>query len=227
MNSKTRTPPDTQMMNIFHAALRRDLDRAAAAIGASPPPGPVQRVALAQHLQTLMSRLHGHHAGEDAWLWPTLRAADPSIGGLLDRMEADHLAIAGAMEQVVAAATEYETSPAGRDGVLHALSALRGVLDPHLRAEEDEILPIASATVTQQQWTGWEQEFYVGPKSKKDLGLEGMWLVDGATPAQYDHVVGKVNPLLRFVLPQVFGPVYRRECAARWGGDVNVRPGGR
>jgi len=62
------------------------------------------------------------------------------------------------------------------------------------------------------------------PKSKKELGLEGHWLIDGRDRAVYDHVVGKVNPVLRLVLVRVVGPTYRKACATRWGPDVPVSP---
>ena len=62
------------------------------------------------------------------------------------------------------------------------------------------MMPIVASTLTQRQWDGWEQEYYVKSKSKKDLALEGHWLIDGGDRAVYDHVVGKVNPVLRFVL---------------------------
>ena len=86
------------------------------------------------------------------------------------------------------------------------------------------MMPIVASTLTPGQWDAWEQEYYVKTKSKKDLGLEGHWLIDGGGRAVYDHVVGKVNPVLRFVLLRVFGPRYRKECVTRWGADVPVGP---
>ena len=171
-----------------------------------------------------MGFLDLHHAGEDAWLWPTMRRLNPTASEVLDQMDADHLAIAPHMAKVAAAAAAYGNSATGREALGHALGDLRGTLDPHLSREEDEMMPIVASTLTAGQWDAWEQEYYVKSKSKKDLGLEGHWLIDGGDRAVYDHVVGTVNPILRFVLLRVFGPRYRKACACRWGSDVAVGP---
>ena len=224
MKTEPSAPADTRMMGIVHGALRRDLTRAAVALSRQPFPGDAQRVAIAQHMQAMMGFLHVHHSGEDAWLWPTMRRLNPGASDVLDQMDADHLSIAPHMGKVTAAAAAYEMSATGREALLHTLSDLRGSLDPHLRREEDEMMPIVASTLTAVQWDGWEQDYYVKTKSKKELGLEGHWLIDGGDRTVYNHVVGTVNPVLRLVLLRVFGPKYRRACAIRWGADVPVGP---
>ena len=224
MTAEQSGPADTRTMGIVHSALRRDLTRTSDALSGHPVPGDAQRVAIAQHLQAMMDSLHVHHGGEDAWLWPTMRRLNPSASELLDQMEGDHLAIAPHMQKVTFAAAAFEKSPAGREALVSALSDLRGSLDPHLRREEDDMMPIVATTLTARQWDDWEQEYYLKPKSKAELGMEGHWLIDGADHSVYDHVVGKVNPVLRFVLLRYFGPKYRHACATRWGAGVPVGP---
>jgi iron-sulfur cluster repair protein YtfE (RIC family) len=224
MKAEPSAPADTRMMGIVHSALRRDLARADDALSRQPVPGDAQRVAIAQHMEAMMDFLHVHHSGEDAWLWPTMRRLNPAASEVLDQMDADHLAIGPHMGKVTAAAAAYGKCATGREALAEALNDLRGTLDPHLRREEEEMMPIVASTLTAEQWDGWEQEYYVKTKTKKDLGLEGHWLIDGGDRAAYDHVVGKVNPVLRFVLLRVFGPRYRKACATRWGTDVPVGP---
>jgi hemerythrin-like domain-containing protein len=209
MSPAADVPADTRIMGIVHAALQRDLARAADALSRRPPPGDAQRIAIARHVANMMVFLHDHHHGEDAWLWPTMRSLAPAASDLLDQMDADHVAIAADLEAVSAATTDYAKSAAGRQALADALRDLRVSLDPHLRREEDEMMPIVAATLTKAQWDAWEHEYYVKPKSKKELGLEGHWLIDGRDRAVYDHVVGKVNPVLRLVLGRVVGPTYR------------------
>ena len=224
MKAESSAPADTRMMGIVHSALRRDLSRATEALSRQPVPDDAQRVAIAQHMQALMGFLHLHHSGEDDWLWPTMRRLNPAASEVLDQMDADHVAIAPHMGKVTAAAAAYGKSATGRESLADALNDLRGTLDPHLRREQDEMMPIVASTLTPGQWDAWEQEYYVKTKSKKDLGLEGHWLIDGGDREVYDHVVGKVNPVLRFVLLHVFGPRYRKACVTRWGADVPVGP---
>jgi hypothetical protein len=203
------------MMGIVHGALRRDLTRAADALSREPFPGDAQRVAIAQHMLAMMRFLHLHHSGEDAWLWPTMRRLNPASSDVLDQMDAD---------TVTEAAAAYQKSATGREPLLQTLRDLQGTLDPHLRREEDEMMPIVARTLTAAQWDAWERDFYVKTKSKKELRLEGHRLIDGGDRTVYNHVVGTVNPVLRLVLLRVFGPKYQQACAIRWGADVPVGP---
>ncbi len=220
------TPADTAMMGIVHSALRRDLTRTSTALSTLPAPGEVQRKALAAHLAWMMDFLHGHHDGEDAGLWPLVRSLNPSADELLDQMEHDHARIAPAMGAVSAATRDYSDSDSVqvRDRLVESLTSLREVLDPHLAREEQEMMPVVSKTLTHEQWERFNQEQYIKPKSKTELGLEGHWLIDSIDPEGYEVVVGNVPAILRFILLHAFAGRYARDCAARWGSGVSVKP---
>ena len=226
MRTQSDWPADTRMMGIVHDALRRDLSRATAALAARPPPPDQQRVAIAAHVRWLMNFLHAHHAGEDQGLWPLVRAHNPAAGDLLDQMDADHARIGPQIDQVQNAAATYGTdaSPAARQGLAEAIELLRSVLDPHLRREEDETMPVVSRSITHAQWEAFNTTTFVQPKSKKELGHEGHWLIDSLGPERYDVVVHAVPALPRFILIHAMARPYRKECAARWGPQVQVRP---
>ena len=217
---------DTAMMGIVHSALRRDLTRTSVALSAEPAPGDAQRMAIAAHLVWMMDFLHHHHEGEDAGLWPLVRSLNSSAGDLLDQMEHDHAQIAPQMAALSSATSRYATdgSADSREGVLAALAALRAVLDPHLRREEEEMMPIVSKTLTNSQWENFNQERYIKPKSKTQLGQEGHWLIDSLDPKGYRVVVGNVPPIPRFILLHAFAGRYARNCAARWGASVAITP---
>ena len=111
-----------------------------------------------------------------------------------------------------------------REGVETALTSLRAVLDPHLLREENEMMPVVSTTLTHGQWEAFNQEHYIKPKSKSELGQEGHWLIDSIDPRGYQVVVGNVPPIPRFVLLHAFARRYARDCLARWGGSVSIKP---
>jgi Hemerythrin HHE cation binding domain len=226
MVANSTGPADTAMMNIVHAALRRDLDRLAVALAAQPPPGPNQREALAKHVDWMMRFLHSHHAGEDDGLWPVVRKADPAAADVLDRMTSDHEAIGPAIDAFSAAGRRYarDSSDEAREALAASLADLRAVLDPHLTAEEADAMPIVQKALTQAEWEAFNQEYYIKPKSKKQLGEEGHWLIDSIDPDGYDVVVGNVGPVPRFVLLKLFARPYARACKARWGPSVRVTP---
>ena len=184
MKTSNELPADTRGMSTVHDALRRDLSRATAALSSTSPPSDAQRVAIAAHVRWMMDFLHGHHAGEDQGLWPLVRARNSAAGDVLNQMDADHAAIGPLIDHVRIAAETYTTdaSPAARQGLATAIGMLRSVLDPHLRREEDEMMPIVSASITHSQWEAFTHDTYVKPKTKKELGKEGHWLIDSLDP---------------------------------------------
>lgn len=219
-------PADTAMMGIVHSALRRDLTRTSTALGTLPAPGDDQRKALAAHLAWMMDFLHRHHDSEDAGLWPLVRSVNPSAGDLLDQMEHDHARIAPAMAAVSAATRGYldDDSVQARDRLVESLTSLRAVLDPHLEREEHEMMPAVSRTLTHGEWEKFNQEHFIKPKSKAELGQEGHWLIDNIDPEGYKVVVGNVPAIPRFILLHAFAGRYARECVARWGTGVSIKP---
>jgi hypothetical protein len=219
-------PADTRMMGIVHDALRRDLRRATDALASEPPPPAGQRVGIGAHVRWMMDFLHAHHTGEDQGLWPLVRANNTAAGDMLDQMDADHARIGPYIDEVHEAAAAYgaDASAAARHGLANAIELLRSVLDPHLRREEDEMMPIVSRSITHAQWEAFNNTSYVSGKSKAELGREGHWLIDSLDPERYVVVVQTVTAVPRFILIHAFARPYRRECATRWGVRVEVRP---
>ena len=130
------------------------------------------------------------------------------------------------METVSTATRRYadDGSAQARDDVVAGLESLRVVLDPHLLREEQEMMPVVSKTLTNAQWETFNEEHYIEPKSKSELGQEGHWLIDSIDPAGYKVVVGNVPPIPRFILLHAFAGRYGRDCAARWGSAVSIKP---
>ena len=85
-------------------------------------------------------------------------------------------------------------------------------------------MPVVSATITNERWESFNQEQYIKPKSKSELGKEGHWLIDSIDPDGYKTVVGNVPAIPRFVLLHAFAGQYKRVCATRWGPSVTIKP---
>jgi hypothetical protein len=218
-------PADTRMMGIVHQALRRDLERARTTLTSTPAPSPGQQHAIARHMTWMMGFLRAHHHAEDAGLYPLVRARDSGAAVLLDAMHADHEAVATAIADVEAASTAYDGTIASgrRESLLAALDNLALVLTPHLTREEDEMMPVVSSVVTNAEWRELEDRFNVQPKSFRQLGHEGHWLIDGAPPEDRQIVVGLVPAVPRFILVHGFAQSYRRRAAACWNGPTRRR----
>ena len=223
MTTTTAGPADTTMMRIVHDAYRRDLARAADALGDGQTP-PLRRRSIGRHLTWMMRSLHAHHTGEDQGLYPLVRQRaenDPDAVSVLDRMSREHEAVADAMRAVEAAgqALATEGTEAAAQAALAALDDLRARLLPHLREEEDEAMPIVRRLITAAEWGAIDQEHHVDPKSMAELGFEGHWLIDGASASDRRTVLEQVPPIPRFILLRGFARRYRRHADACWKRD--------
>jgi hypothetical protein len=210
------------MMRIVHDALRRDLARAKVALSEPTGASRDRRRAVGAHLGWMMRFLHAHHASEDDGLYPLVRERardDAEALGVLDRMTREHQAIAAPISAVEATAAPLAadgSDPATRRAIA-ALDALAAVLLPHLRAEEDDAMPLTSRLITAAEWDAIDKKHNLDPKSMSDLGFEGHWLIDSASDADRATVTGLVPPIPRFVLLHGFGRRYQRHAQACWG----------
>ncbi len=214
-------PADTRIMGIVHSALRRDLERSRTVLAAGEVPD-ARRAVLAEHLGWMMDFLHSHHEGEDLGLYPLVRSKDATLGQILDSMNSEHEAIVPAMDEVRKAAGSWVRDPAAASRVLAAIDALDAVLSPHLKHEEEEMMPLVARAVTEREWREWDQVTNVGPKSNRQLAFEGHWLIDNAAAADREAVVHLVPPVPRFFLVNLMGGPYRRRRAALWDGTSAV-----
>ncbi|WP_207770161.1 hemerythrin domain-containing protein [Frankia canadensis] len=222
-------PADTRIMGVVHDALRRDLRRVRAALTTHPYPDGPRRAALAAHVDWMIAFLERHHGGEDAGLYPLVRAtASPDAAELIDAMGADHEAIHPAMNATAHAARRWArsdalgsrdelSSDAARRGLVEALDELIAVLFPHLDREEAEAMPLVAATLTHRQWHEWDQTYNIKIKSLPELAEEGHWLLDGLEPERREIVLGQVPLIPRLIVLYGFGARYRRHASARWG----------
>ena len=207
---------DMEFMNrVFHAALRRDLERAIGSIGVSGHPTPAQRAALAEHVALVLDLLHRHHTGEDTGLWPMVRRRAPDLGAQLDMMEAEHASVASAIVSTRSAARQYsttgDTSAARR--LREALVGLGGVLLPHLDHEETEVMPRVMRALTRRDWsvlTRGELRNW-GSFAMASTGL--IWMVDGLNQTERAMFNQQVSPIFQWLVDRRYGPAYRRRTA--------------
>ncbi len=217
-------PADTQMMGIVHSALRRDLVRVGLVLGTPEAAQPARRTALAEHLLWMMSFLHAHHSGEDEGLYPLVVRRNPESAELVERMDADHESITPAMDDLVAAAQRHLDDATSPDSALQrAVDHLSEVLLPHLEREEQQMMPVVSASITEGEWRAWDEEFNLKPKKLNALALEGHWVLDGLDADARDHVEHLVPPVPRFILIKLLAGRYRRTRATLWNGTEALR----
>jgi hypothetical protein len=139
-----------QMLLSIHALIRRDLD-AVQALAAQALDGvdgdelrweleELRRGSVLWRLQVSCLRhcrfVHMHHHAEDVEMFTALRAANPAIGPVVDRLEADHRRVSDDLDAVEAAANALGRDEGSRAAVVEALETLRANLLEHLEYEE-------------------------------------------------------------------------------------------
>jgi hemerythrin HHE cation binding domain-containing protein len=136
-------------------ALAADLDNglpggdAVAAVQSLEVSGPLWRLKI--NCLQYCRFVHSHHHAESALLFPRLRRANPALGPVVDKLEADHAAVSGLLDDVSAAAADLagQEEPATRNRLIDALGDLSTVLLAHLDYEEEHIAG------TLRTWAGW------------------------------------------------------------------------
>jgi hemerythrin-like domain-containing protein/uncharacterized protein YndB with AHSA1/START domain len=218
MKAELSGPADTSTMRIVHTALRRDLAHAQTALTEPPYPDRAQRAALSAHLRWLLGFLHRHHEAEDDYLYPMVRAANPGAATLLNEMAADHNAIQTAMAAAERAAERYAQSADAREELAAELGTLSGVLLPHLRREEDDLMPVVSASITEQQWRDWEQTAAKPPR--RELPFTANWLMDSLDAGDHACVAALIRrgagPVGRGIVTNILVRGYRKAMFRCW-----------
>jgi Hemerythrin HHE cation binding domain len=207
---------DMEFMNrVFHAALRRDLERAIGSLGGSGHSTPAQRAALAEHVGLVLDLLHHHHTGEDTGLWPMVRRRAPDLGAQLDMMEAEHASVAGAVISTRTAARQYAatTDPSAARRLREALVELSHVLLPHLDHEETEVMPRVMRALTQRDWSVLSRREIRNWSSFALAGTGLVWMADGLNQTERAMFNQQVSPIFQWLVDKRYGPAYRRRAA--------------
>ncbi|WP_106399842.1 hemerythrin domain-containing protein [Actinocorallia populi] len=172
-------PADTLTMSLFHAALRRDLERAVILLENPGALSPRRSRRLGRHLLWLTGNLRWHHEGEDHYLWPLLLERDPDGSAVLDAMKAEHDAID---EPLLRLEFHARGLVAGRTGPSEALTALNALIKPlteHLAHEEGEGMAIASRVLSHREWKEFEQRAWIDGFTAAQSVRFLAWMADG------------------------------------------------
>lgn len=107
--------------------------------------------AMVYYIDTFPERFH--HPREDAHLFSRLRVRAPAAAPLVERLEAEHVESREKMRDLAQALERYASGgerefAAFRD----AFDAYAGFQWKHMRAEEEELLPLARAHLDADDW---------------------------------------------------------------------------
>jgi hemerythrin-like domain-containing protein len=212
---------DTREMIAVHSAFRREFGLAPGLVRGVAP-GDVQRAGVvADHLELIGSFLHHHHAGEDKLLWPKLLERVPAeLAPTVELMERQHEGVHEVIEEMNAALGRWRTGAAetDRDQLAGALDRLHALLVEHLAAEEQHILPLASRSLTEEEWGELGKDGMAAQEKNKLPMIFGMIMKDG-DPEVIKGMLANAPLVPRLLLPFI-GPRAYASYARRVYGSV-------
>jgi hemerythrin-like domain-containing protein len=145
--------------------------------------GDVERAAIVGRYAHLdFYALHMHHETEDIALWDRLTSRDPGCALHVDQMRAQHAEVAAHLARIEPQLAPWVATadPGLRDAFAGDIETLRDTLGAHLQQEEDDIMPVAGAVMSQQEWDWMEKHTRETLAAhRKELGKDIMALQVG------------------------------------------------
>ena len=171
-------PIDVRDMAIVHRTFRSAYAESAQLVRARPTPSPGRVTFLADHIDFGLEMLHHHHASEDLLLYPLLLERVPEQAAMTEEVAQEHHLVQGALDSAVSACATWRRHPTAETGeaLAASLDHLNVVLQPHLDDEEQQVVPLAAVTLTQEEWdaVGEHSSAHI-PRDKRALAF-GMLL---------------------------------------------------
>lgn len=94
-----------------------------------------------------------HHPKEEDYLFKAVRERDPSSSGLLTQLSMQHSVGARLIDELDAAMKAYERNhPDGLEGLEAAAENFVTSQFDHMRLEEEQVIPLAKAALTEADW---------------------------------------------------------------------------
>lgn len=113
--------------------------------------------AMFRYIEAFPERLH--HPKEDAFLFARLRHRRPDAAPLLDRLHAEHEQGRVKFAELKAALDEYHRDSKTLPSFVERVERYSHFHWLHMRREEDEVLPLAAAALTAEDWAGIDAAF--------------------------------------------------------------------
>jgi hemerythrin-like domain-containing protein len=203
------------MNRVIHAAVRRDLTRLDAALGAVSDGDTRRALQLQRAYAALHEQLSHHHRQEDAIVFPALERLGIDAA-LVAEMDSEHHAMADALDETATAMRRYATSGSAADAAAarESVRSTTHVVERHLAHEEAELEPLMEPYKEDPVYKQAEKDLRKGPVTQ--AGVFFAWLTDGMEPHVQSSLRSYVPPPVVLVLSKVFGRRYHREVAPAW-----------
>jgi hemerythrin-like domain-containing protein len=203
------------MNRVIHAAVRRDLTRLDAALGAVPDGDTARAQQLHRAYANFHQQLKHHHQQEDDIVFPALKKLGVDAM-LVGEMDSEHHAMADALDETATAMRRYATSGSAADAAAarESVRSTAQVVERHLAHEEAELEPLIEPYKEDPVYKAAEKELRKGPITR--AGIFMAWLTDGMEPQVESSLKSYIPAPVLLLLSKVFGRRYHREVAPAW-----------
>ena len=113
--------------------------------------------AMFRYIEMFPERLH--HPKEDDYLFARLRARHPEAAPLLDSLSREHVVGRERFTELKAHWERYRADPAAFAAFADGVERYAHFHWRHMRTEEDEVLPLARAALTAEDWAAIDAAF--------------------------------------------------------------------
>jgi hemerythrin-like domain-containing protein len=155
MTDTQTKPADSRDMVGAHDMFRYHFGALPDLVAGVPAGDTTRAKVVAEHVSLMSALLHGHHASEDAHVWPKLHERCPDeIQPLVEVMESQHAGIDTGLQNLEARAGAWgETAdPADRHATVQAARDLAPALREHLELEEAKVLRLIDTYLSEAEW---------------------------------------------------------------------------
>ena len=203
------------MNRVIHSAVRRDLDRLAAALETAPNGDSARAGDLQRAYAHLHAQLRHHHEQEDQHVFPALRGLGIDTA-LIEDMDEEHHAMSEALDSTATVMQRYAATGSATDAAAARASVeqTRTVVQRHLAHEEGELEPLVAPHLESAEWKQVEKALRKAPPTT--TGRFFAWLTDGMDPESRAYLRSTIPGPVVSVFSRVFGRRYHREVAPVW-----------
>jgi hemerythrin-like domain-containing protein len=212
---------DSRDMIVVHTMFRKQFAAIPRLVSDVPKGDSAQVTIVADHVAWMVAFLHAHHEGEDMLVWPRLVERCPTeVETLIFTMEAQHHALAVALDNLAARASDWRQTTAvqERDALAATATELLVQIAVHLDLEELKVLSLIDKYLTEKEWK------QVGGSGLKKMSFGQLtiafgMILDGASPA-FVQTMRDTIPRAPWLLFSVLGPRAYTKYARRLHGST-------
>lgn len=220
------TTPDLTHFFAIHRQMRIDTRRYAQAVETASVADRGGRLApLARWAEGFGHELDEHHFVEDRFFFPELRQHVPSVGAVLDELDADHRIVDDILGRWTAVATRLADTrvafEAAKDEAVTLAVGLRDLLQRHLDVEDNDVLPLYWRHYSVEEFGAVYGQAVKNGK-KKGLGFVVPWNVYCLEPDARQALVDMAPLPLKAIWWATRARFRRLEAAAFAGVDVDL-----